>query len=99
MFVARATSVLYYKSKEMSIPFLNFFKKTLLNFYKKKRLLIFNSLFDIQGQSRTPVPTNFGENFDILLVGEDIILPPFIKIALRFARAVGDACPYGFVRV
>ena len=22
--------------------------------------------------------------------------PPFIKIALRFARAVGDACPYGF---
>ena len=28
------------------------------------------------GQSGTPVPTEYGENFDVLLVGEDIILPP-----------------------
>ena len=36
--------------------------------------------FCLKGPSGTPVPTGFGENFDILLVGEDIILPPFEKI-------------------
>ena len=33
--------------------------------------------------------------FDILSVGEDIILPSFIKISLRFARAFKER-PYGF---
>ena len=31
--------------------------------------------FCLKGPSRTPVPTGYGENFDILIVGEDIILP------------------------
>ena len=30
------------------------------------------------------------------IVGDDVLGVPFIKISLRFARAVGDACPYGF---
>ena len=29
-----------------------------------------------------------------LIVGDDVLGVPFIKISLRFARAVGDACPY-----
>ena len=66
---------------------------------RRPRRPVYKISFCLKGPSRTPVPTGFGENFDILLVGEDIILPPFIKISLCFARAVGDACPYGFVRV
>ena len=31
-----------------------------------------------------------------LIVGDDVLGVPFIKISLRFARAVGDACPYRF---
>ena len=42
------------------------------------------------------VPTGCGENFDISLVGEDIILPLFIKISLRFARDAEDVVPYRF---
>ena len=45
----------------------------------------------------TPVPTGFGENFDILLVGEDIILPLFMKNLLHFARTTIGR-PYRFVR-
>ena len=41
-------------------------------------------------------PYGFDCCLNIRFVGEDIILPLFIKIALRFARAVEDACPYGF---
>ena len=47
---------------------------------------VYKISFCLKGPSRTPVPTGFGENFDILLVGEDIILPLFIKISLRFAQ-------------
>ena len=47
------------------------------------------------GPSGTPVPTGFGENFDILIVGEYTILPSFIKISLCFARAFKER-PYGF---
>ena len=57
------------------------------------------------GQSGTPVPTEFGENFifgsrttggrpygrcivlSFLIVGDDVLGVPFIKISLRFARA------------
>ena len=31
----------------------------------------------------------------MMLVGGGL-LPPFIKVSLRLARAVGDACPYRF---
>ena len=31
-----------------------------------------------------------------MIVGDDVLGVPFIKISLRFARAVGDACPYRF---
>ena len=41
---------------------------------------------NLQSKYGRTVPTEFGENFDILPVGEDIILPPFIKKALCFAR-------------
>ena len=34
----------------------------------------------------------------LMPVGEDIILPLFIKISLRFARVVEGADPYRFVR-
>ena len=34
--------------------------------------------------------------FDILSVGEDIILPLLIKISLRFARDAEDVVPYRF---
>lgn len=43
-------------------------------------------------------PKNFNEGKS-KFVGDDVLGVPFIKIALCFARAVGDACPYGFVRV
>ena len=67
--------------------------------------LLFGVTFHV-GRSRRPrrpadvqcTPLQICTIFDILSVGEDIILPPFIKNSLRFARAVGDACPYGFVR-
>ena len=39
------------------------------------------------GPSRTPVPTGFGENFDILIVGEDIILPCMTIPPSRRCRA------------
>ena len=50
---------------------------------------------NLQSKYGRTVPTGFGENFDILLVGEDIILPPFIKIALCFSRTTGGR-PYRF---
>ena len=45
-----------------------------------KRKSVMGEEFVKNGPSRTPVPTGFGENFDILSVGEDIILPFFIKL-------------------
>ena len=51
--------------------------------------------FCLKGPSRTPVPTGYGENFDILIVGEDIILPLFMKNLLHFARTTGGR-PYRF---
>ena len=42
-------------------------------------------------------PYKFCGIFDILYVGEDIILPLFIKVSLRITRAVEDACPYRFL--
>ena len=51
-----------------------------------KRKSVMGGEFVKNGPSRTPVPTGFGENFDILLVGEDIILPLFMKNLLHFAR-------------
>ena len=41
-------------------------------------------------------PYDFGCFLDLLPVGEDIILPLFIKISLRFARDAEDDVPYKF---
>ena len=38
----------------------------------------------LKGPSGTPVPTGFGENFDILLVGEDINPPVVYKNIIAF---------------
>ena len=42
-------------------------------------------------------PYGFDCYLQINAVGEDIILPSFIKVSLRITRAVGDACPYRFL--
>ena len=66
--------------------------------------LLFGVIFiDCRGDSRialgpsgTPVPTGLIVFLDLMLVGEDIILPSFIKISLRFARDAEGVIPYRF---
>ena len=50
------------------------------------------------GQSGTPIPTEFGENFDVLLVGEDIILPPCLTQCHREAFPSGEGGRHGAKR-
>ena len=46
-----------------------------------KRKSVMGGEFVKNGPSRTPVPTGFGENFDVLLVGEGLA-PPLLHVAM-----------------
>ena len=62
---------------------------------RRPRRPVYKISFCLKGPSRTPVPTGFGENFDILLVGEDIILPSCLTQCYRKAfpcEGRGTAC-------
>ena len=41
-------------------------------------------------------PTGLIVILELISVGEDIILPSFIKVSLRFARDAEDVVPYRF---